>query len=269
MIGRPLLRQRRKLWFYLFAALALALVVLALYNGVLFVIARLERVPVPQPGELLYISTFDAYNTQWSQFQGQMSAQIEGGVLRFAIDDVNNGVYSVLDQTLSDFDVSADMRWLKLPGDSGQVGLLFRYQDLTNYYVFKLRADGAYRVEQVKDSTPETISEWQISPHVRTGENSMNTMRVIGRGNTFAVSVNGEALPLCLKGSDRKSTWTRRDSGKCLSNNQQTSPAFSDDSFTTGKIALGAASDVDVPGLQVAFDNVIVLGPMPITESMP
>jgi hypothetical protein len=249
--------QPRSFFVRLAVFLFIIIVLLGLTNLAILGVKALDRPARPSPGELLYATTFDAYNDEWSQFEGQMQSQIADGSLMISINATRDGAFSVLNHDFSDFDVRADAKRLAANDDYNEIGLLFRYLDPANYYILKIRGDGFYRVERRKGSQTEILSEWHGSPAVLIGLNAVNQLRVVGRDGTFQFYVNDQPLTLCPSGPQKlKSTWN---GDECLSNNKQTSPRLLDDSFDYGKIGVGVR--VDEPGIQVAFDNLLVYGP--------
>lgn len=138
---------------------------------------------------------------------------------------------------------------------------MFRYQDVNNFYAFKLRGDGAYRVERFQNGTLDVLSEWQIASQALSGLGAFNRLRVVAQSDQLRFFVNDQPVLLCPKGADRRSTWNGLRSGACLSNNRQTAEALVDSAFKTGKIALGAVAGQGATGFRVAFDNVIVRAP--------
>ena len=253
-------RQRSFFW----RTLTLILIIVSLFsvaNVVILGIETLDRPERPVPGELLYASTFDAFNQEWSQFEGQMSSQIVDGSLVIKVDAAQDGTYSVLNHDFSDFDVRVDARRISAEDPYNEIGLMFRYHDRDNYYMFKIVGDGSYCVERHQGGKIESLSACHPSPAVLPGLNAVNQIRVVGQGNRFQFTINDQALILCPKGSDKFSTWSGDD---CLSNNKKTSPILVDDTFDYGKIGVGVR--VRAPGIQVAFDNVLVSGPQPLTN---
>lgn len=259
MIGQTLNRERRTLWGLVVRLLLIVIVFLALVNGALLVLPRLQQPATPFPGELIYVTTFDDFNDQWSQERGQSRTEIDGGALLVSSDAESDGIFSALDRELGDFDLTVDARWQAVPDDYGETAVLFRVVDPENYYAFKLRADGAFKVLARRGGVDDTLSEWQISPLINTGEGATNRIRIVGKAFIFSFAINGEALPLCLRGQDRKSTWTGPRTGECMSDNGRTRPEMTDDAFPRGRIALGAVAYG--PGIQIVFDNVLIAGP--------
>lgn len=267
VIGQPLPRRReRHPYNVLVVALLGVIALLIVANLVLLLIRALDRPGKPAAGALIYATDFaaeNASNAEWTQESGQSSSAIDGGALLITIDDINS-LFSVLKRDFTDTDVRANITLTGATSDYDEYGLLYRFRDASHYYMFKLRSDGAYRVEAVnQDEAGRTdvnvLSEWQISTAVRIGLKATNQLRVIASGDTFEFYVNGALLPLCPKGTDRRSTWNDLTSGRCLSNGGQTSITLRDTTFTEGRIGVGAVADS--VGLRVAFDNVVVYGP--------
>ncbi len=250
-------KQQRSLFGRFLVLLLILIVLLGLSNLAILGIKALDRPARPAAGELLYASTFDAFNEEWSRFSGQMSAQLADGSLLISINARNDGAFSVLNHDFTDFDARIDAKRITANDEYNELGMLFRYRDPDNYYMFKIRGDGFYRIERRKDKQVEVLSEWHASPAILIGLNTVNQLRVVGKGDHFQFFVNDQPLILCPNGPGKqKSTWS---GDQCLSNNKQTSPELVDTTFDYGKI--GAGVRVDMPGIQVAFDNVLVYGP--------
>jgi hypothetical protein len=268
VIGQPLRRKPRRPYNLLVLAMLAVILLLVVFNLVLVVIRVLDRPGRPSPGELLYATDFgagQASNADWQQESGQSASVIADGVLQIAIDDINS-LYSLLAREFSDLDARVNITVTAATSDYDEYGLLFRFQDAANYYMFKLRSDGAYRVEHARPDPSgsgktqvDVISEWQISPVIETGRRVTNQVRVIASGDSFQFYVNGAPMPLCLKGQDRRSTWSALSNGRCLSNSGQIAISFRDPNLSDGKLGVGALADS--PGLRVAFDNIVVYGP--------
>ncbi|PJF34839.1 MAG: hypothetical protein CUN49_13620 [Candidatus Thermofonsia Clade 1 bacterium] len=265
-------KARSTLWRVTISALIGAIALLGALNAILIALRNADQPTAAPSGTLLYVSTFDddpesamddSFNAQWAQYAGQDSATIEDGILYLSIGSVG-GVFSDLDQLFADLDAEVLTSWER--GDpeviaAAEVSLMFRYQDVGNFYAFKLRGDGAYRVERLHDGALEVLSEWQIAPQALSGLGAFNRLRVVAQGDQLRFFINDTALQLCPKGADRRSTWNGLRSGECLSNNRQTAEVLIDSAFKTGKIALGAVAGQGATGFRVAFDNLIVRAP--------
>ncbi|HVO43217.1 MAG TPA: hypothetical protein VMT34_11370 [Aggregatilineales bacterium] len=259
---RPTLTRgrRRSLAGYLFLLLVVILVLLGLANLAILGLQTLNRPTKPASGELLYASTFDAYNDEWTQrLEGEDHFEIANNMLVLTID---KGGFSQLDRQLSDFDLRFNAIRLSQPDDVNEMGALFRVQDVNHYYMFRIRGDGAYRVEVCQDCKPgeiDVLSEWQYSPAILIGINQVNELRIVAQGDQFRFYANGQLLKICPKGSDRHSTWTGLRTGQCMSNNGQTADELIDGTFAYGKIGMGLTTTT--PGVQIGFTNVLIYGP--------
>jgi hypothetical protein len=254
----PLPATVRRSWLRRLGLLVVVIiVVLDLVNLAILGLKTLDR-PVSAPsGTLLYATTFDAFNDEWQQFEGQLSSKVTDGSLHIRLGSGGQGTFSMLNHDFADFDVRVDVKRIKATDDFNELGILFRAQNLENYYIFKITNDGAYKIERVKDKKPVELSARHISPAVLIGENWINQLRVVGQGNRFKFYINDQALILCPNGpGTAKSTWSGEN---CLSNNQQTSAELIDDTFAFGKIGVG--SYAYTPGEEDAFDNVLVYAP--------
>ncbi|MFQ3536235.1 MAG: family 16 glycoside hydrolase [Aggregatilineales bacterium] len=273
MLDRTLPRPAHfRPWRALMLTLISALAFLSALNLVLLALINADQ-PIKAPsGTLLYVSTFDddpdtdaddSFNAQWAQYAGQDSAMIADGILYLSIGSPG-GVFSDLDYPFADVDVEVLAGWQDGEPDvieAAEISLMFRYQDVDNFYAFKLRGDGAYRAERRQSGTLDVLSEWQIAPQALSGPGAFNRLRVVAQGDQLRFFLNDQPVLLCPKGADRRSTWNGLRSAQCLSNNRQTADVLIDSALKTGKIALGAVAGQGATGFRVAFDNVIVLAP--------
>lgn len=237
-------------------------------------------VPRPQPGELLYATSFDAFNDEWDLYPGGDSVQVqaqEGGeagdapdqasdmalVISYGSGTPDEVVWSVLDRKLSDFDLRVTARLLDGPVDQNQYCAVFRYRDERNFYIFCITADGYYSLAKVRDGVQEKVSDWGMSSAIRLGAVA-NEMRVIGQGDEFRFFVNGEPVLLCLKGENQTSMWAYgEEPGVCLTDKPV--DVYRDAAFAQGRIAL-AAGTIDGSAVTVAFDDLLIVGPDSMVE---
>jgi len=248
------------LFTWLLVALFVVIIVMLAITLVLEVVKAVSRSSVqPGPsGALLYASRFDSYPQEWLSNEGADYSKITGNSLHIFLNTVQNGIFSTLTYDFGDFDARMNVERLAASDDYSEAGLLFRFRDKYNYYMFKIRGDGFYRIERRKAGQVDVLSEWHASPALLAGLNVVNQLRVEGQGNTFKFYVNAQPLTLCPNGPQKqKSTWS---GDKCLSNNQQTSDSLKDDSFSTGKIGAGAAAESGA-GIEIAFSDVLVYQP--------
>ena len=149
------------------------------------------------------------------------------------IDAPNTIQYAtLLDPTFSDFVLEVDARLLSGPEDSSY-GVLFRQDENGRFYRFQITGTGLYILERRNGdgSWTRLTNEWSESDAIHRGANRVNQLRIEAVGPWLAVYVNGQLLH-----------------------------EVSDTAYTSGTIALDAGT-FGQPGVQVAFDNVIVRQP--------
>lgn len=232
----------------------------------------------PDPGALLYATTFDRFNEEWDLYGGRDAATVTGAAglgltavsngstpvqgaalaVTYGSPETNKVAWSVLDRTYRDMDLRVTAQRVSGPLDN-QLGVMFRYRDDENFYVFRISSDGYYSLEKVQDGIPQTISEWGLSDMVRQGD-AANTVRVVARGDAFRFYVNGQPVPLCFKGEFENSMWA--EPGECMT--AEPTFIYRDGDFRQGRVALaaGSSSDTSEP-VVVAFDDVVIVGPQP------
>jgi len=138
--------------------------------------------------------------------------------------------YSALDgQTFTDFALEVEAEIVAGHPDSSY-GVLFRMMDAARFYRFEITGTGLYMVERrnADGSWTRLLDDWQESAAIQQGVGALNRLKVVAAGSGFALYVN-DALIL----------------------------QFTDTAYPAGTVALDAGT-FGVPGLQVAFDNVVV-----------
>jgi hypothetical protein len=272
--ANPLLARLRTigigLWLVVMIGLGVALGVLTdwLYE---------IPVPKPEPGQLLYATSFDAFNDEWDLYPGRDSAQIvpassleslgassavtplSGDVLaiKYGSGSRDQAVWSTLDRKFSDFDLRVTTQLIAGPVDQSQYGVIFRYRDLQDLYAFFITSDGYYSLAKRENGTWDDVSVWGQTDAIRQGSDAANEVRVIARGDEFRFFVNGQPVPLCLKGENRFSMW--QGPGVCVEGGELTT-VYRDSAFKQGRIAL-AVGTIDGSDIEVAFDDLVIVGP--------
>jgi hypothetical protein len=282
--GHPALRrmQTGAIGLWLLVVLGLGIVLGVLTDWV-------YELPVsrPEPGKMLYATTFDSFNNEWDTYEGRDSALVvpadalelgeAGESLPLAGDLLVIGheapitfelVFSTLDRKFNDFDLRVTTQQVSGPEDN-QYGVLFRYRDLENYYAFLISGDGYYALVKMKDGVLEFVSNWGLTDITRQGVAS-NEIRVVALQDTFQFWVNGQLMPLCLRGENLTSMWDESQGpGACMTD--ELAYVYQDDDFEQGRIALAAGSSADLSSaIVVGFDDLLIVGPQPdaIIESV-
>ncbi|MBI5959048.1 MAG: hypothetical protein HY866_09955, partial [Chloroflexi bacterium] len=230
-------------------------------------------VPRPDPGDLLYATSFDDFNDEWDIFPGrdatrivsgaddQPAAPLTGGQLEilYGSPATNAIIWSTLDRKFNDIDLRVTARLVDGPVDQNQFGVIFRYRDEANFYIFRISADGYYLLAKVENGLTEIVSEWNVSEAIHQGA-AANEIRVLARRGEFRFFVNDQPVPLCLKGKNLTSMWdTSQGPGVCYEGGELTY-LYKDSAFKQGRIAL-AAGTIDGSEITVAFDDLVIVGP--------
>ncbi|HJZ48988.1 MAG TPA: hypothetical protein VKE41_17550 [Roseiflexaceae bacterium] len=108
-------------------------------------------------------------------------------------------------------------------------GLIFRYKDDKNFYIYTIDGEGRYELDVYKNDKPTTLVDWTESSAIKpAGE--VNTLRVETNGDTIRLYANDKLLD-----------------------------EVSDSTIANGKAAL-VVNTFDDPNVTVKFDNLVVRG---------
>ena len=292
----PTTRPVRPLWHAFVWIIGLSLLcgaVNALYPLVMSQQARLHSATA---GDLLYISTFDAFDDEWQTYQGRLSAQITEGVLRLEVGNAPNLAYSASLPIFQDAEVSLSARASDGPIDNGY-GIIFRLQEqsndcdmplkilcdlaqidalgvplrllfrpqtpLTGYYLFMVSSDGYYSVWRAEGDSPKRVSTWIPSDAIRQGLDAENHLRVVMHGDEFSFFINDSPVELCIPDDpNAESTYS---AGQCLGGTLQST--WRDSRFQEGKVGVVAhATQTGGAGVVIDFEHLIVTMPRPAQE---
>jgi hypothetical protein len=282
-VSYPALRHIRR---FSISVWVIAMIALGLTLGVLTDWLYEVPVPRPDPGQLLYATTFDAFNDEWDIYPGRDSAQIVGSetlslattgdhvaalsgnalTISYGSGMSDEVVWSTLSRKFNDIDLRVTTRQISGPIDQSQYGVIFRYRNATNFYVFRISSDGYYLLAKVKDGVQERISDWGISEAIHQGQ-AANEIRIVARGDEFRFYVNGQPMPLCLKGTNETSMWASWE-GPGICYTDELTYIYTDGAFKQGRIAL-AAGTLDGSDVAVAFDDLLMVGPDPAVMTVP
>lgn len=241
----------RRLFFLLILAALLAGVI-ALNR----VVTQLNYIVPPDEGALLYAAGFDSFDDEWEQYTGRgLDAQIADGVLRVQVDDVESSVFVPARPHFADFELTVDTVALDGP-ENNSYGVIFRAQDTTTYYYFLISSDGYYQVQRVIDGVSVLLSNWIPSDAINVGIGEPNRVRVVGAEDRFRFYVNDTPLELCIPDDpDATSTFV---GGACIDGTM--TPELTDAEIRTGQLGVTVRT-LNEPGVVVAFDDFVVMGP--------
>jgi hypothetical protein len=231
---------------------------LALY-GLNRLVADWHYVVPAEPGEVLYVATFDAFLDDWDLYEGRLSAQVEDSALIIDVGAVNSRPFSAAASHFGDFDLYVQSQAVAGPVNNG-FGVVFRLRDPRNYYLFLVSSDGYYRVVREVDGVQRELSTWIPSPVVNQGIGAVNHLRVTAAGDQFRFYVNGEPVALCIPDNPTSYSTYNDLTGECLEGRMVMT--LVDDSIASGRLGV-IVTTLTEPDVRVAFDNLVVYGPDP------
>jgi len=159
-----------------------------------------------------------------TQSDDDVTRAYRNGTLRLTIVSDQTVAWSLTEQTVSDFYLEADAYHLEGPVNN-QYGLIFRFVDDANFYLFTISADGYYALQKLEGGEWSNLVEWTETSAINTGEGDGNTLGILAEGPQITLLVNDEALA-----------------------------TVEDDSFSTGQIAVSVGT-FDEGGVAVGFDD--------------
>ena len=234
--------------------LAVLAAILIVVNALSGIAAEWHYVVPATAGAVLYAETFDAAPADWELYEGRLAAQAEDGALHIMVDVPQRSPYSTANPHFADFDQRVQAKAVSGPLNNG-FGVIFREQDPENYYLFLISSDGWYQVKRSVDGDQVEVSTWIESPLVNQGLDAENSLRVVAQGDTFRFYINDEPVELCIP--DDPSGISTYVNG-CIGG--QMYGELVDSAIPSGQIGVVALA-LDEPGVEVAFDNVLVFGP--------
>jgi hypothetical protein len=265
VFGQPISRRRPRTVVLL--TLGLVAILLAALGIIYAILSDILELPIgtPEPGELLYTTTFDGYNDEWDLRGGNESVTVIDGelVVSEGTGISGAGFYAQLNaRRFRDFDLRVQARQISGPDDNAY-GVAFRVRDPRNYYHFQISGDGWFRFSKVVEGRVEEITIWVPTDLVVPGA-ATNEIRVLAKDDEFSFYINDHLMPLCTKG-DQRNPFVNPLTGECTTNEPQNS--YHDDSFKQGYIGFSAGttgSTTDEELMQpvvIGFDSLVIVGP--------
>lgn len=188
--------------------------------------------PAPQPGEVLFQDDFSETPGSWGIWNDDGAViTYEGGGLRILVNEAHYDFWSVAGKTFSNVQVEVDATRVGGPTDN-DFGLVCRYQDSENFYIFIVSSDGYYGIAKLKDNQHSLIGmdQLQYSSLIAT-EQPVYRIRADCTGQDLRLYVDGNLL------------MEARDSD-----------------FSAGDVGVLAGSYA-TPGVDILFDNFVVKQP--------
>ena len=187
---------------------------------------------VTQAGQPLYHDDFSDPSSGWIQTTGPNgSLGYASGAYQIQVQSAGYDLWAASGQVYGDVQVEVDATWLAGPLDN-RFGLICRFQDPDNFYVFFVTSDGYYAIGKIKAGAAALLGQEMMAYNssIQPGQ-ATNHLRFDCVGNTLKGSVNGQVLALT-----------------------------SDTDFASGDAGLIVGA-FDEGGVEIGFDNFVVIKP--------
>lgn len=196
--------------------------------------------PIPEPTEdpnILFTDDFSSSSSGWDIVRDEpdtpgMTDYDQGGY-RIQVLEADFSYWANPGLSgLSDVSITVEAKKLSGPDDNA-FGIICRYVDISNFYVFLASSDGYYGISKVVDGNQELIGEENLLPTdaIKQGADAVNTLRADCVGSTLTLFINGTQVT-----------------------------QFQDVTFASGDVGL-LARTLDILGTDILFDNFVVRKP--------
>lgn len=183
----------------------------------------------PPPQQILYFTDFTTKDGQWSETSNHDSyTEYREGRFHIGLRQTNLLKWVGPDLWFDNFAVEVNSKVVKGPVANYEFGLLVRAQDLNNYYLFQIAANGQYSLYQKLNGHWLPLKDWAASSAINQGL-AENFIKAYCQGDRLTFFVNGTELVNVRNGD-----------------------------FKSGKIALCVGTQ-EVDNVEVAFDDFKVL----------
>ncbi len=182
-------------------------------------------------GETLFFDDFTDPATGWDRFSSaEGTMDYDGSGYRFLVNALQANFWSTSGKSFQDVRMEVDVAKLGGP-DENRIGLLCRFVE-DNYYFFMISSDGYYTIGKYIGGNAIQLaqSEMQFNAAIHTGL-AVNHLRADCIGDTITLYINGSPVAQAR-----------------------------DSDLTQGDVGL-LAGTFDQPGVDVIFDNFVVLQP--------
>jgi hypothetical protein len=187
---------------------------------------------VTQSGQALYHDDFSDPSSGWTQTASPNGTLgYSDGTYRILVQSAGYDLWAVSGQAYGDVQIEVDATRLAGP-ENNRFGLVCRFQDMNNFYVFFISSDGYYAIGKIKNGAASLLGQPMMaytSFIVQGG--GPNHLRFDCIGNTLKGYVNGQAIAIT-----------------------------SDADFSGGDAGLITGA-FDEGGVEVSFDNFMVYKP--------
>lgn len=143
---------------------------------------------------LILADTFDSAGPWAVGDTTDSTVTVSGGVLTYTQKNPGSFSYRVIGRQGGDFTAEVTTTLADSCGSGDKFGLLFRLQDVNNYYAYQIDCDGRYRLLRFAGGATTPVVDWTPSPAIERGAKSSNHLVVNAQGGSMALFVNGVKL---------------------------------------------------------------------------
>ncbi len=150
----------------------------------------------PPRGELLYAERFtEAEGNSWwvGEEEGFRCWIADGKYHMESQPDNRPGVWNNAAGQFEDFELLVDVQHVAGRVDKSGAGVLFRFADWSNHYVFLVSPSGFFSLRRVVDGDWATLKSWTAHDAVHQGT-AVNTLSVTVSGDDIVLKVNGQEV---------------------------------------------------------------------------
>jgi hypothetical protein len=190
---------------------------------------------MPDTTNALFFDDFSQSSSGWTQLQDNNGTiGYDNNHYHILVNNLDTMLIGTAGQSLQD-DVRIEVDARKIGGsDNNYFGVICRYQNPDNYYMFLITSDGLSGIVMLKNGTPQMISP---GAHFL----KMDGIKKASATNHIRVDCIGDALTL-------------------YANDKQVSATY-DHTFIGGDVGLVARSSLLEAGVDIQFDNLVVYDP--------
>ena len=191
--------------------------------------------PTEQPTSVLFQDDFSDPSSGWDVVTvSDGETNYANGVYRIFVNTTRTDIWA--NPGLSFTDVRVEVDATKVGGpDDNDFGVICRSMSASQFYFFYISSDGYYAIGKLKDGEQELIGMESLQPSESINQgDAANHIRADCIGDRLALYVNGEKIA-----------------------------EVQDSEYTSGDVGLIAGS-YDTPGVDIHFDNFMVLRPDPL-----
>lgn len=140
------------------------------------------------------LDTFSRDAGDWElAYDSDGSIYYRSGHLRIAVDTANTLLWTQSAYDVGDYYLELDARH-----EDGvlnnQVGVIFRFVDADNYYIYSIGSDGYYSLFELVDNEWQALIDWRQSDLVEAGADSFNTLGLLVEDDHVVLLVNDYIL---------------------------------------------------------------------------